>query len=189
MSSLKTCLDLYKWLQSAVLQKDQNWPFETWYVGTGWTVWANTNAFFFKHSLGSYRIITSLLVASLTFSVPSLWTIAPSSLFLSCLRVLFVYHLSLVTTSVAEWYNLALWSPNHSGMQSGSSHFSGVAPLISQEFGKAATKGRKQLILYTLTSLSLPALCKKKKCVFGFVCLWVFVCLCGMGCFFFTLNN
>lgn len=127
---------------------------------------------FFKHSLGSYRIITSLLVASLTFSVPSLWTIAPSSLFLSCLRVLFVYHLSLVTTSVAEWYNLALWSPNHSGMQSGSSHF-----LISQEFGKAATKGRKQLILYTLTSLSLPALCKKKS-----VCLVLFVCGCLFAC-------
>lgn len=88
-------------------------------------VWANTSSIFIKHSEGSHRIMASLLVAFLTFSVPSL----NNSTGLSILKLsqdVFVYHLSLVTTCVAGWYNLALWSPNPSRMQSGSSNSSGV---------------------------------------------------------------
>lgn len=91
-------LDVHKWLQSAVFHEDQNWPSETQCVGTGWTAWANVSAvcvgggvfgvgFFFslsvfKHSPGLYRIIDFLLVASLTFSVSSLWTMGLASFFL-----------------------------------------------------------------------------------------------------------
>lgn len=116
--------------------------------------------YFFKHSLGLYRIIASLLVASLMFSVPSLWTIALASLFLSTLRMLFVYHLSLVTTSVAEWYNLALWIPDHSRMQSGSSHFSGVQ--------ESCNKRKKASRALPVCSLLCPCLLPNKSLVFFF---------------------
>lgn len=92
-------LEQHKWLQSAVFHEDQNWPSETHCVSTGWTAWANASAvcvcggvfgvdFFcvsvsvFKHSPGLYRIIDSLLVASVTFSVSSLWTMGLASFFL-----------------------------------------------------------------------------------------------------------
>lgn len=126
-----------------------------------WTNWTNTNANFTEHCLGSYTIIASLLVASLTSSVPSLWIIIPASLFLSSLRMLFVYHLSLVTTSVAEWYNLALWSSDHNRIQSGSSYFFGVQ-------GSCDKRNTASCAL-SLCSLLSPCLLPNKSLLFLFL--------------------